>query len=224
MLKDATYKEKCIMLKPWMPQILETVKKDLKAEHLKKDFKFAKKYFSGKNINKLTTQDIVEAYGTALEQEDNAEELAEFVTNHWLLKNTELYDYFEGALSQISPDFTQLTAIEASKSQEIVDKSISHFGAMRTYLFSVMNSVVFPKEIYENLDKHAKEAQKKAEQQESIQQKHIAYESLKQNCEEQLSRLTDKYEKKLSGLERKYFKDTEALKKQIAALQKQLSR
>lgn len=223
MLKDATYKEKCSMLKSWMPQIIETVKKDLKNEHLKKDFKFVKKYFAGKNLNKLTTQDFVEAYSSALEQEENAEEIAEFVTNHWLLKNTELYEYFETALSQISPNFTELSEIESNKSQEIVDKSVGNFGAQRTYLFSVMNSVVFPKEIYEKLDKRAKEAQKKAEHEEAIQQKHTAHESLKQHYEEQIARMTDKYEKKLSGLERKYFYDTEALKKQIIALQKRLN-
>lgn len=223
MLKDTTYKEKCFMLKSWMPQIIETVKKDLRNEHLKKDFKFVKKYFTGKNVNKLTTQDLVEAYVSALEQEENAEEIAEFVTNHWLLKNTELYDYFEKALSQISPNFTELSEIEPNKSQEIIDQSIGHFGPQRTYLFSVMNSVVFPKEIYEKLDKRAKEAQKKVEHDEATQQKQKAQESLKEHYEDQIARLTDKYEKKLSGMERKYFQDTEALRKQIGALQKRLN-
>lgn len=223
MLKDATYKEKCIMLKSWMPHIIETVKKDLRNEHLKNDFKFVKKYFAGKNVNKLTTQDFVDGYISALEQEENAEEIAEFVTNRWLFKNSELYDYFEKALSQISQDFTQLKEIDPHKAQEIVEGSVGHFGAPRTYLFSVMNSVVFPKETYEKLDKRAKEAQKKAEDEEAVQQKQIAYESLKQHYEEQISRLTDKYEKKLASMERKYFQDTDALKKQISSLQKKLN-
>lgn len=223
MLKDATYKEKCTMLKSWMPQIIESVKKDLKNEHLKNDFKFAKKYFSSKNMNKLSTQDFVEGYLSALEQDENAEELAEFVTNRWLFKNSELYEYFENALSQISPDFTQLKEIEAHKSQEIVDGSVSRFGAPRTYLFSVMNSVVFPKEIYERLNKRAMEDQKQAEKEESAQQKQMDYEDLKRSCDEQIARLTDKYEKKINAMERKYFQDVEGLKKQIAALQKKLN-
>jgi hypothetical protein len=223
MLKDATYKEKCLMLKSWMPQILETVKKDLKNEHLKNDFKFIKKYFAGKNINKLTTQDYVDAYLSALEQEENGEEIAEFVTNRWLTKNTELYDYFEKSLSQISQDFTQLTEIDPKKSQEIVDGAVQQYGAPRTYLFSVMNSVVFPKEVYEKLDHRAKEVQKKSEQEETAQLKHLSHENMKQHYEEQILRLTDKYEKKLSGFERKYFQDMEALKKQIVALQKRIN-
>ncbi len=223
MLKDATYKEKCSMLKSWMPQIIESIKKDLKHEHLKNDFKFVKKYFSGKNINKASTEEFVEAYLSALEQEENAEEIAEFVTNRWLHKNAELYEYFEKALSKISPNFTELHEIEPHQSQEIIEGSIGHFGAPRTYLFSVMNSVVFPKEVYEKLDKRAIEAQHKSEQEEAAQQKQLAYEDLKQHYEEQIARLKDKYEKKLSGMERKYFQDTESLKKQLASLQKRVN-
>jgi len=223
MLKDTTYKEKCIMLKAWMPQIMETVKKDLKNEHLKNDYRFVKKYMSGKNVNKLSNEDFIQAYSLALDQEENAEEIAEFITNRWLLKNTELYDYFEKSLSQISSDFTQLTEIDAAKSQAIVDGAMTQFGAPRTYLFSVMNSVVFPKEIFEKLDKRAKEEQSKIHQEEAVHQERLAYDALKQHYEEQIARLTDKFEKKLIGLQKKYVLDTESLKKQITALQKKLN-
>ena len=37
-----------------------------------------------------------------------------------------------------------------------------------------------------------------------------------------MARLTDKYEKKLMGLQKKYQLDQEALKKQLAALQRKL--
>lgn len=223
MLKDSTYKEKCDMLKSWMPQIIETVKKDLKNEHLKNDFKFAKKYLSGKNVNKLTTEDFVQAYSQALDQEENAEEIAEFVTNRWLLKNTELYDYFERALTQISPDFTQLTEIDSQRSQEIVEGSVVLFGAPKTYLFSVMNSVVFPKDVYEKLDKRAKQEQQKVEEEETAQLERATQEAMKAQYEEKIARLMDKYSKKILGLEKKYLQDTEALRKQIVNLQKKLN-
>lgn len=223
MLKDASYKEKCLMLKHWMPQIIETIKKDLRNEHLKKDYRFVKKYFAGKNINKLMDNDYVDAYTSALETEENAEEIAEFLTNRWLLKNTELYSYFENKLSRISQDFTELTELDEQKSQEIVNESISHFGAPRTYLFAVLNSVVFPKKIYEKLDKEARESHQRTKQAEEDEQKQRAHQSLVQYHEEQINRLKDKYEKKLSGMERKYFQDIEALKKQVTALQKKLN-
>ena len=222
MLKDATYKDKCNLLNSWMPIIIDTVKKDLKNEHLKNDPKFVKKYLTGKNLNKLTTEDIVTAYSTALEQDEKAEEMAEFITNRWLFKNSELYDYFEKALSKISPHFTELTEIDLDKSQKMIEESITHFGASRTYLFSVMNSVVFPKEIFEKLNKLAHEEQKHLEHKEAIQKKQMLSESLKEHYEEQIARMTDKYEKKLSAMERKYFQDTESLKKQIVVLQKKI--
>ncbi|WP_039385124.1 hypothetical protein [Neochlamydia sp. TUME1] len=223
MLKDATYKEKSTMLISWMPQIIEEVKKDLKHEHLKNDFKFVKKYFLGKNLNKLTNEEIVNAYTLALEQEENGEKIAEFIINRWLLKNAELYDYFEGALLQISNDFTQLTEIDADKSQQIVEGAVSQYGAVRTYLFSVMNSVVFPKEIYEKLNKRAEEEQKALAAVEDAQDEHLSQQSLKDYYEEQIARLADKYEKKLIGMQKKYIQDTESLKKQMALLQKRLN-
>ncbi|MBS4166340.1 MULTISPECIES: hypothetical protein [unclassified Neochlamydia] len=223
MLKDATYKEKSTLLISWMPQIIEEVKKDLKHEHLKNDFKFVKKYFLGKNLNKLTNEEIVKAYTLALEQEENGEKIAEFIINRWLLKNAELYDYFERALLQISNDFTQLTEIDTDKSQEIVGGAVSQYGAVRTYLFSVMNSVVFPKEIYEKLNKLAEEEQKALAAVGNAQDEHSSQQSLKDYYEKQLARLVDKYEKKLIGMQKKYIQDTESLKKQMALLQKRLN-
>lgn len=223
MLKDATYKEKYSMLKFWMPQVIENVKKDLKNEHLKNDFKFAKKHLTGKNINKLTTEDFINVYMTALEQEENAEEIGEFITNRWLLKNSELYDYFERALSQITADFTQLTEIEPNRAQGIVDGAVAQFGAPRTYIFSVMNSVVFPKDVYEKLDRLAREDQKKFENAKVMAQEQLAHETLKDHYEQKIARLVDKYEKKLQGLQKKYLQDTESLRKQLAVLQKKLN-
>lgn len=223
MSNESTYKEKCTQLKTWMPQILDTVKKDLKSEHLKNDFKFVKKYFAGKNLNKLTTEDFVEAYPSALENEENAEEVSEFIINRWLLKNTELYDYFEAALTKISPDFTELKEIDAKKSEEIIKGSVALFGSPRTYLFSIMNSVVFSKEVLEKLDKTAKEDLKKEQKDEAELKEKLSFESMKDHYEAQIARLTDKYEKKLAGLQRKYLVDTEGLKKQVVNLQKKLS-
>ena len=100
MLKDATYKEKYNALKNWMPAIVDVVKKDLKNEHLKTDFVFAKRYFAGKNLNKLTNEELVAGYASAIQQEEKGEEIAEFITNRWLIKNSELYGFFEEELKE----------------------------------------------------------------------------------------------------------------------------
>lgn len=223
MHKSATYKEKFQTLRPWLPSILEAVKKDLKNEHLKSDVKFCKEYLSGKNFHKLTTDDLVEAYSRALVSNENAEALAEFISNRWLLKNTEMYEFFENKLSAIDPNFTELEEIDAPRSREIVTEAAQQFGAARTYLFSVINSVVFPKEIYGELERQAETDRKQVADDQRAHAEKMSTETLLRNHEQQTARLVDKYEKKLAGLEKKYLKDTESLKKQLVALQRKLS-
>lgn len=223
MLKDATYKEKYRALKNWMPAIVDVVKKDLKNEHLKADFVFAKRYFAGKNLNKLTNEELVEGYSSAIQQEEKGEEIAEFITNRWLIKNSELYGFFEEELSKINPDFSAIKEIEKSRSQEIVDGAVKQFGAPRTFLFSVLNSVAFSDDAFKKLGQQAEQEAKKAEQ-DAVQQADLKnIEQIKRACEEQIARITDKFEKKLEGLQKKYLQDTEGLKKQISALQRKLS-
>lgn len=220
MLKEATYKEKFVLLKNWMPSIIEAVKKDLKNEHLKQDFLFIKKYFPGKNINKLSSEELVQGYFAAVQSEDNGEDIAEFITNRWLLKNGDIYNYFETELRKINPDFTAIQKIEEPQAKRMVEESTKEFGAESTYLFSVINSVAFSDDIFADLSRKAEHEAKSAKQQaeESFARQNV--EQMQRSFEQQIARLSDKYEKKLSGLQKKYIQDTEALKKQISALQR----
>lgn len=222
MLKNATYKEKITLLKKWVPHIIDTVKKDLKTEHLKEDGLFAKRYFLSKNINKLTTEELVQGYAQAIADNERAEDIAEFLSNRWLLRNTELYQYFEQQLSKINPNFSEITEIEPKKAQDIIEGSIKQFGAPRTYLFSVLNSVVFPESAYTKLSKQAEDSAVKEEEEAKIELEQQSAEAMKRSYEQNIARLTDKYEKKLQGLQKKYLQDTESLKKQIANLQRKL--
>jgi hypothetical protein len=223
MLKDVAYKEKFKMLDPWMQMIVESVKKDLKNEHLKNDWQFAKKYFANKNIAKLTTEELTEGYRQALANEEAAEALAEYISNRWLLKNTEMYHFFEERLRQINPDFSELVELEKGKANTLMEESISHFGAPKTYMFSVINSVVFPQEIYDKLSKHAQHAAKEEVEHANAMEEKISLQMIHQNYQQQIARLTDKYEKKLLGMQKKYTQDVETLKKQIGTLQRKLN-
>lgn len=223
MLKDMTYKDKFKMLQPWMANIVESVKKDLKQEHLKQDALFAKKYFLNKNLNKLSVEELTEGYNLAIANESTAEAIAEYISNRWLLKHSEIYHYFEEALQKINPHFNDLVEIEHDQAHALMEEAISHFGAPKTYLFAIINSVVFPKEIYDKLGKRAQEGvqeeevnQRAAEEQRSLEQIHLSY-------QQQIARLTDKYEKKLLGLQKKYTVDLDSLKKQLAILQRKLN-
>lgn len=222
MLKDVSYKDKFKMLAPWMQTIVESVKKDLKNEHLKKDFQFVKKYFSGKNVHKLTTEELAEGYSRALIQEEGAEALGEYISNRWLLKNTEVYSYFEKQLEQIDPDFNALKEIDRNKSQELIEGAVRQFGVQRTYLFSVINSVVFPKDILETLEKRAEKEAQQEKTQVEVAQEQLSLAMIHQSYEQQIARLTDKYEKKLQGLQKKYIVDVDGLKKQVSTLQRKL--
>lgn len=223
MLKESSYKEKFAMLKPWMPLIIETIKKDLKNEHLKKDAGFSRSYFPGKNPAKLSSEELIEAYSQAIANEENAEELAEFISNRWLLKHTDLYYYFEHELTKINPNFNEMKDLDKETATKIMDGAIQQFGAISTYLFCVLNSVVFPEEIYTKLGHEATHRATEEKEEAKNYEKEASIEALHRGHEQQVARLTDKYEKKILGLQKKYIQDVEILKKQIANLQRKLT-
>jgi hypothetical protein len=222
MLKDATYKEKLSMLKPWMPFIIENVKKDLKNDHLKRDTAFCRQYLAGKNSAKATVEDLVEAYTQALETSEKAEVIAEFISHRWLSQNGEMYTYFAEKLSAVNPDFAQLEQLEANQSRSIVAGALEEHDPLPIYLFCVLNSVVFPPEVFEELRQTAEQhfAAEKAE--EKVLGEQMSLESLQRFYEQKIARLVDKYEKKLAALQKKSLLDTESFKKQLALLQKKL--
>jgi hypothetical protein len=222
MYKNSTYKEKFADLHEWIPFLVDAVKKDLRNDHLKKDFYFVKKFLPSKNIHKATTNELAEAYQKAIQEEENGEELAEFITSRWLLKNSELYNFFEQQLSLISPDFTDLEEIDPTQAQNLIEASIREFGAPHTYLFSVLNSVVFPKEKFQNLKIQAQQHQETEIKEARQAEEQLTAEQMRKEFEREVSRLTDKYEKKLSGLQKKYIADIEVLKKQVSQLQRKL--
>lgn len=222
MYKNASYKEKFTDLQEWIPLIVETVKKDLKNEHLKKDFYFVKKFLGNKNLHKISTDELAQAYRQAIQEEEKGEDLAEFITARWLLKNSELYDFFETQLSRINPDFTTLEEIQQEQAQLLIDASVQEFGAPQTYLFAVLNSVVFPKESFDQLKLQAQQHQQTQEQATQQAQEQQSIDQMRKAFERDLARLTDKYEKKLAGLQKKYVTDVETLKKQVAQLNRKL--
>lgn len=223
MLKESTYKEKFAMLKAWMPLIVEEIKKDLKNEHLRKDPGFLKTYFPGKNLSKVTSEELTEGYLKAIESGDNTDELAEFIANRWLLKHSDLYYYFEQELTKINPNFNELKDIEKSAATKIMEGSIQQFGVIQTYIFCIFNSVVFPEEIYKKMNQEAIKSAAEAKEEAKINEEEASVEAMKKNHEQMVARLTDKYEKKILGLQKKYHLDVETLKKQIAVLQRKLT-
>lgn len=222
MYKNATYKEKFADLKDWIPYLVDSVKKDLRNEHLKNDMYFVKKFLASKNIHKVTTEELAQAYAKAIQEEEQGESLAEFITSRWLIKNSELYEFFENYLRQIHPDFADIEELTPQQAQGLIEASNREFGAPHTYLFSVLNSVVLPKESFETLKHQAKQHQTTKEEESRLADEQLTVDQMRKEFERENARLTDKYEKKLAGLQKKYLADVEALKKQIAALQRKI--
>lgn len=223
MLKDTTYKEKFAMLQPWMPLIVDTIKKDLKNEHLKRDPAFSRLYFPGKNPAKLSSQELSEAYSQAVATGENSEELSEFISNRWLLKHIDLYYYFEQELGKIDPNFNEIKNIDKAIALKIMEGAVQQFGAIETYLFCVLNSVVFPDEIYKKLSHEAATHAEETKEELKISEQEASLEAILKGHEHHVARLKDKYEKKIVGLQKKYVQDVELLKKQIANLQRKLA-
>lgn len=223
MYKDSTYKEKFAILKEWTPHLIDVVKKDLKNEHLKQDYVFARKYLQGKNLNKVTLEDLIQGYSAAIEQEESGEKIAEFIANRWMIHSSELYGFFEKELTKVNPNFDSIEEIDEPVAKKLIGESVDQFGAMNTYLFSVINSVAFKKDQFEDLKK-ASLKERETKQKESVKaEEQKSLEDTKKDYEQRLVRLEDKYEKKLDGLQRKYVKDTEMLKKQVANLQRKMN-
>lgn len=222
MYKDATYKQKFEDLQEWLPVIIETVKKDLKNDHLKKDLIFVKKFLDSKNIQKVTTEELTAAYLKAVKEEEKGEEIAEFIVSRWLMKNSELYTLFENQLSRITTDFTALQELSVEQANELAKKSSQEFGVVPTYLFAVLNSVVFPKETFEQLKKQAKTSHEELIESFISEQEKQNVQLVVKAYDREMARLSDKYEKKLAGMQKKYQIDVDQLKKQLALLQRKL--
>ncbi|MCH9609082.1 MAG: hypothetical protein S4CHLAM45_08450 [Chlamydiales bacterium] len=221
MIKESGYQEKIELVEPWFDQVIEVVKKDLKQEHIKIDRDFCRRYFMGKGANMISSEEMAQAYLKDIAGGNTG--LGEFIASRWLLKNTDIYNYFDEKLRVLTPDFEELEEFEQSLAQSLLEESISQFGAARSYIFAIFNSVVFSDEIYHNLRELALKQtglEKKQKEEKEIER---SLEAMQKRHDREIAALGDRYEKKLSGLRKKYLNDTTLLKKQLNTLQKKQS-
>jgi hypothetical protein len=221
-IKNLSYEEKIEILSPFFNIFVESIKKDLKQEHLKKRPQFFRSYFKGKTISKLTVEELEQGYSLAL-KENRDTTLAEYLCNRWVLRNIDVYEFFEKQLSSINPKFDEIEIFEAAVEEAIISQSVSSFGPLKTYLFCMINSVVFSQEAFDKLSRDSMEMineMKKSE--ENAKNEQSSAKSL-HSFEKQVQNLTNRYEKKLDSLHKKYMQDTDALKKQVSLLQKRLN-
>ncbi len=216
MIKDMDYQQKFSFLSRWLGSIIELVRKDLKNEHWKVDKGFCNKNFLGKNPNLISTEELVAIYSKEVTEGNIG--LAEFIANRWILKNTEVYEFFETELNKISPDFDKINQIDAKAAKQMMAESVELFGWRRTFLFSVLNSVAFPEELFQELHCHAEEEEKEISAQEFEKENTRSLEHLARRHEREKKALIDRFEKKLLGMQKKYHRDISSLQKKIDEL------
>lgn len=215
-------KDKFQTLQPWLSQIIHTIKKEIKTEHLAKSPIFYKTHFGSRPLNRLTNEEIAAVYEKELLSGGN-EELGEWVVNRWVFRNGDIYQHFAERLSQIHPDFDEIKSLDDAQSEQVLSGSVESFGALPVYLFTVLNGVVFSDRVLKQLRTTAEkqEAAEKQEREEALRAETI--EQMSQRYTSELTRLERKYEDKLAGVMKKHATDVEALKRQIRALQQQLN-
>jgi len=208
-------------VQPWISSILSEIKKEIKVDHLPSNPSFTRTHFGNRPLSKLTTEEIFAAYEKTLLAGDT--ELGEWVVSRWVFKNGEIYVHFEGKLSEISEDYSTLTELTGDQSEKILEGAIEKFGALQTYLFSVLNEVVFPETVFQKLrtQTEKEEAEKKQIEKSALEERGLG--RTIENHQREMIRLQEKYENKIAGIMKKYSVDMAALKKQIRSLQQQLN-
>lgn len=207
-------------VQPWISQILESIKKEIRRDHLGSDRHFHKTHFGTNPLSKISFEEIVSVYERELLE--GREELVAWVINAWVFKHGDLYKHFAERLSEVSPSFSELVSLTEEQEKRVLDGAVERFGVTNVYLFSRLNGVVFSDLLFDRLYQEAfraRENGKKEEQEREVQE---AHEQMVARLMSEKTRIQERYEDRLAGVQRKYTTDIEALKKQIRSLQQQL--
>ena len=137
-----------------------------------------------------------------------------------MIKNADLYNFFAYELAKINPKYNEIESISDEMSVFLLNASIHQYGAISTYLFCILNAVVFTDQQLKKLREMA--LSEKAQQPEE-KPAFKSVDDVKEHYEKELRKVMEKCENKVQGLERKYIQDVEGLKKQIAQLHKKLA-
>ncbi len=215
-------KEKFQTIQPWLFQVLSTIKKEIKTEHLSKSPVFYKVHFGNRPLNRLTNEEIYAVYEKELLKGED-EDIREWVINRWVFRNGDIYQHFAERLSQIHPDFEEIKNLDDTQSEQILAGSVESFGALPVYLFTILNGVVISPRVLQSLKEAAEkeETRQKEEAEEAKRSENL--EQLLERQKNEILRAEKKYEDKLAGVMKKHAIDVASLKNQIRSLQQKLN-
>lgn len=208
-------------IQPWISSILHTIKKEIRTDHLPSSPSFVRAHFSNRPLNRVSFEEIFTVYERELVAGN--EDLGDWVVNRWVFKHGDIYSHFAERLGQIQPDFSAITSLDLSQSEKVLEGAPEAFGFLAVYLFSMLNGVVFPQEIFHRLESAAKKEEADKEKRRVQEEEHQNLAEIAARREKELASLQQKYESKVAGIMKKYTVDVEALKTQIRSLQRQLN-
>ncbi len=151
--QEKPYTEKFAELQPFLVAIFTEIKKDIRDEHLRADRGFFKRNFPGKELSKLTVDDLLRVYPKIIAA--GYEPVSEFIANKWLLRHLDIYNFFESRLKEYDEKFELITELEESFAQTLLNDAVAKFGLQDSYIFSVLNSVAFPAAMMKKLQTDA---------------------------------------------------------------------
>ncbi len=202
-------------LLPWMGDILGAIKKDVKSDYLAGDPAFCRKHFGNLPLSRITSEEITAAFSKELVGGD--EEMADWVTSRWVFKHGDIYEHFADRLHEVNPDFDQIKELTPAQSASVLLGAKEAFGAKDTYVFAILNGVVFPKAVLAQLHKEAEEETKRLESEAKFVTEEKEKSKIIEKLEREIAQLTKKYEQSLAGVQKKYNTDIAALKKQLSS-------
>jgi hypothetical protein len=199
------------LLTPWFFDIINAVKRDCKNEHLRLNPGFVREHFSGMPLHRITLDEMRAVYLRLIL--GGNDQLAEFISNRWLFRNMELYNFFEKALSEVLPDFEKISELTQEQAEKLIREASEKFSCEDVFCFVVLNDVVIPQDVFNRLQRQAVEAlakrQKEAENQGG---------SPEEKWRQEVERLKERQEKKIQEMTKRHQQEVVRLNSEIAKL------
>jgi hypothetical protein len=209
-----TYLGRFSLLSPWFAEIIASVKRDCKNEHLRIDPLFVMQNFGGMPVHRITVDEMRAVYLQHILSGN--EKLAEFIANRWLFRNMEIYRFFETALEKISPEFEKISELKPEEAEQLLQDACEKFGIERVFCFVTINEVAIPEALFEKLQREALEALSAKQQNEPVN------ENAESLLRVEMDRLKERHDKKISEMTRKHQIEVSRLVKEISLLKEQL--
>ena len=213
MIAKSHYKSKFEILSPFMEEICRGIKKEIKQEFIQKGLIRTGEYGAEwKGISQFFCKKI---------EEEEDEKVGEWVASSWICRHGEIFQYFHEQLSLLDKQYDHLVEFPLDVEEKLKRDSLDRFGCLNTYLFCVLNSVVFSLKTFEELKSKSLE-ELISNKVEKTDKKISSIEEMQKDFEKEKQKLEEKYEKRLQGILKKHQMEVEGYRKQIGQLQKKL--